>query len=97
MDAVARRRWLGALALVAALGMLLVGHLGLRLGAFGWLIYWLACLGCTLLAIGVALWDAQAVRRHLREERRELLQSTLQNIQSEAQKRGRPPAGGDRE
>lgn len=91
-NAVARRRWLGVLALMAALGMLLAGNRGLRLGAFGWLIYWLVCLGFTFLAIGVAFWDALAVQRRLREERRALLQSTLQNIQSEAQKRAPAPS-----
>jgi hypothetical protein len=91
MDATARRRWIGALALLGALAMLVAGETFLqgRLGAFGFLIFWLLCLGLTSVAIFAALLDFRAVQFRSREEQRRLVETTLEKIQFDA-KLGRP-------
>jgi hypothetical protein len=88
LDATARRRWFGALALMAALAMLVVGETTLqgRLGAFGSLFYWLVCFGFTSLAILAALLDVRALQSRSRQEQRELFQATLKSIETEAKK-----------
>ena len=88
-DATARRRWLGALALAGALGMLLLGETVLkeRLGPLAALAYWLACLGLTTVAILMALLDVRAVQSRSRQEQRALFQDALKNIEAEARKR----------
>lgn len=86
--------------------MLIAGETVLQhhLDGLAFLIYWLACFGLTGLAVIVALLDARQNRRRLREERRDLLQTTLKDIQSAASKRQRPsdkgtlsPSDGERE
>lgn len=91
LNPTARRRWLGVLFLGGAILMLVAGQTVLQnhLGNLGFLLYWLACLGLTGLAVAVALLDARENRRRLRKERRDLLQTTLEDIQSAAQKRRR--------
>jgi hypothetical protein len=85
----ARRRCLGIVFLGGAVLMLIAGQTVLRdrLRDLAFLVYWLACFGLTGLAVAVALLDARENRRRLREERRDLLQTTLKDIQSAAQKR----------
>jgi hypothetical protein len=89
LSSIARRRWVGALALLAALGMLVGGQTVLqgRLEGGGFLLYWLVCFGFTFLAMLVALWDARALRYRSRQEERELLHNTLDQILSEAKAR----------
>lgn len=89
LNAIARRRCLGVGFLTGALLMLIAGEtvLQTRLAGLTFLVYWLACFGLTGLAIIVALLDAQQNRRRLREERRHLLQKTLKDIQSAANKK----------
>jgi drug/metabolite transporter (DMT)-like permease len=89
VDATARRRWFGALVLLAALVMLAVGQTLLEDHLKGWTFvgYWLACLGCLGLAIVAALLDVLALRHRTREEHRALLDETLQQIQTEAKSR----------
>jgi membrane protein implicated in regulation of membrane protease activity len=86
-DFPARRRWFGALALVAALAMLIGGETMLkgRLSALAFLVYWLVCFALTTLALLAAFLDVRAVQRRIRQEERELLDRTLQNIQKDAQ------------
>lgn len=93
LNATARRRWFGALVLLAALGMLIAGETVLegRFEGLGWLVYWLLCLGLTGLAVLVALADVRALRRQIHREERDLLQTTLNEIESEARHRMRPP------
>ena len=71
--------------------MLVVGQTILQnhLRDLAFLVYWLICFTFTGLAVAVALLDARENRRRLREERRDLLQMTLKDIQSAAQKRRR--------
>jgi len=89
MDATARRRWFGALVLFAALALLVAGDTVLkgRMGPVGFLIYWLVCFGLTGVAVVVAMLDYRAVRFRMREENRRLLDSTLRQIESDAQAR----------
>jgi hypothetical protein len=78
------RRWFGFSCLVAALAMLLAG----RTQPGGWLeggafiVYWLLCFVLTFLAILAALVDAIALQREKRASQRELIQSTIEDIQS---------------
>ncbi len=74
-----RRRWFGLLFLLAAVGMLIAGQtwLGARLEGVGFLLYWLTCLGLTLLALLTALLDARATRREIRAEHQEVIRRTL--------------------
>jgi hypothetical protein len=88
-----RRRWFGALCLLAALVMLAVGATLLdgRLSGVALLCYWLGCFVLTALAAGTALIDAARVRAEQREEQRALLESTLQQIEREKRSRQDAP------
>ena len=61
-DATARRRWIGALVLLAALGMVIGGETVLsgKLGNLAFIFYWLVCFGLTGLAILIAILDILA-------------------------------------
>jgi hypothetical protein len=71
-----RRRWFGVFFLVIAAGMLIWGHTILKpyLEGIGFVLYWLACMAFTGLALLTALLDIWAVRRRTREQQRDLLQ-----------------------
>jgi len=88
LDATARRRWLGALALAVALAMLLAGQTVLEnhLGPLGSLVYWLVCAGFTGVAILTAFLDVRALQNRSRKEQRELFHATLENIERDARK-----------
>ncbi len=92
MDGTMRRRCIGGLALLAALGMLIAGETVLksRLGAAEFLFYWLLCFGFTATAIVVAFLDVQALQRRTRQEQKDLLDSTLRKIESEARSKKQP-------
>jgi len=94
LTARARRRWFGAILLLLAVGMLVFGEVFLsgRMSALGSLAYWLVCFGLTVLAMLVALADLKILQGHVRQEERELLQSTLDDIQRDAAKRSRRPS-----
>jgi len=91
LNATARRRWLGGVFLGGAVLMLVVGQTILqnRLRDLAFLGYWLVCFGLTGLAVTVAFLDARENRRRLRHERRDLLQTTLKDIQAAARNRQR--------
>jgi hypothetical protein len=91
LDATARRRWFGVIALAAALAMLLGGQTVLKekLKNLMFVCYWMVCFGFTCLAILVALWDARALRRRTSREHRDLFEATLKEI--EAKTRTKPP------
>ena len=93
LDATARRRWLGAIIVLAAMAMVICGETVLRdrLGPLATLAYWLGCLVLTSLAILVALLDVRALRHRTRREERALFEATLKKIQSEVETRPRPP------
>ncbi|HEY5915720.1 MAG TPA: hypothetical protein VJA21_34475 [Verrucomicrobiae bacterium] len=86
LSGIARRRIVGAGVLGAALLMLILGQTVLRetLSGVGFLIYWLACLALTGLAIAVALADARATGIELRRQNRELIDQTVKGIQEKA-------------
>ena len=71
-----RRRWFGVFFLVIAAGMLIWGQTILKpyLEGIGFVLYWLACMTFTGLALLTALLDIWAVRRRTRKQQRDLLQ-----------------------
>ena len=89
MDPKTRRRWFGAVVLVAALAMLIAGETLLpgRLSNAGFLLYWLVCSALTGLAIVVAFVDVRATQRRVREEQRDLFETTLRKIEQEQTRR----------
>jgi hypothetical protein len=74
-----RWRWFGLLFLLLAFGMVVWGQTWLQphLRGLGFVVYWLVCLGWTLLALITALVDAQAIRRQLRQKQADLLREAL--------------------
>jgi hypothetical protein len=97
LDPNTRRRWIGAVLVLAALGMVVCGETVLRdrLGPLQTLMYWLGCLVLTTLAILVAILDVRALRQRTRREERALFDSTLRKIQSDLETRpqARPRSG----
>ena len=91
LDTTARRRWFGALALLAALGMLICGQTVLsgKLGSLPLMLYWLVCFALTGLAILIAFLDARALQRRTRQEQRDLFEASLREIETEAKARPR--------
>jgi hypothetical protein len=89
LDANFRRRLFGAIVLVVALVMLVVGQTILknRLTDLGFLLYWLVCFCLTGLAAIVALFDAYALRQRARQQRRDLLEEAIKDIEIEARTR----------
>ena len=89
--AIGRRRWVGGGALLLALAMLIAGETLLKdsLGAVAFLFYWMVCFLLTGLAIVIAFIDARAVAQRTREEQRQLMQSTLNQIERQARDRQR--------
>lgn len=85
-DSTARRRILGALFLLAALAMLVGGETVFkeRLSPVQSLVFWLCCLLFTLLAIWVAFRDFRALTQRVSKDQRELFESTLSKIESDA-------------
>src|SRR5262249_17782352 len=85
-----RRRWFGGLCLLGAIIMLALGQFVLpgRLGASGFLIYWLICFVLTVMAAFTALVDLKAVGLLARNEQRELLKETLHDIEEEQRTHG---------
>ena len=84
-----RRRWLGVIALSLALLLLLADEtfLGSRLRGWSYLGYWFACLICTCVALWVALQDARELRIRTRQEERDLLETTLKEVEIQARQR----------
>ena len=94
----ARRRWIGAIFLMMAIGMLIAGETVLRerLQQPGWLLFWvLVIFACTCFAVLIAFLEFSVVRHRAREEQRALLENTLKDIvrEKEARARQRPPPG----
>jgi protein-S-isoprenylcysteine O-methyltransferase Ste14 len=91
LDATSRRRWFGAIVLLAALLMLIAGETVLKqsLKDSWFLIYWLVCFVFTGLAIIVAFLDVRSLGQRVRQERHQLLETTLNQIQSDARKKRR--------
>ena len=88
-----RRRWFGALCLLAALVLLVAGDTRPRPDAnhVFFVTYWLACFLLAALAMATAILDARALRREARDEQRALFEHTLHEIEEKrAGKRNGP-------
>jgi len=74
------RRRLGVFFLLASGVMLLLGFTLLRdrLANLGFLLYWMGCLGFTLLAAMTALLDLLVIRMKAREEQKKELKNVVQ-------------------
>jgi hypothetical protein len=89
----ARRRWFGVFFLIIAAGMLIWGQTFLKpyLEGLEFVIYWLACMGFTALAMGTALLDIWAVRRRTRDQQRDLIRRIFDNGESNQENKGDEP------
>jgi hypothetical protein len=89
LNATIKRRLLGTLFLLAALGMLVAGETVWkdRLGTSVSVLYWLACFVFTMLAIITALRDVRALSEKAVKEQRGLLDTTLREIESDARRK----------
>jgi hypothetical protein len=94
LDATVRRRWLGALSLLAALALLICGETVLkgRLRDVAFILYWLVCFVLTGIAIVVAFLDVRTLQHRVRQEHRDLLETTLKKIETDARSKPRPAA-----
>ena len=74
---------------MAAVAMLIAGETLLKnaLSDVGFLLYWLVCFLFTGLAIVFAFIDVRQVARRTREEQRELMQTTLNQIERQTRDR----------
>jgi hypothetical protein len=97
LDATARRRWFGGLVLFGAVGMLICGETLLkdRLNRLSLVAYWLTCFVLTGLAMIAAFRDLRALQQRTRQQQRELLETTLKQIETEARSKQRQPHGGN--
>jgi hypothetical protein len=82
----ALRRWLGMFCLVVASGLLIWGQTVFApyLKGIAFMLYWAICLLFTVGAIVIALMDIRALRRRTSDERRELIERTLNEIETES-------------
>lgn len=82
------RRLFGAACLIGAVVMLIAGETKPADGSqAGFILYWLVCFVLAGLAMAAAILDLGAVRREARTEQRELLQTTLLDIEAEKKRR----------
>src|SRR6476660_5874445 len=89
LDSTARRRWMGGIALFGAIAMLICGETVLKttLAGGAYLIYWLTCFILTGLAIVLAFMDVRALQRRIRDEHKDLIEGTIERIQSDAKEK----------
>ena len=90
-----RRRWFGVFFLLIAAGMLIWGQTILKpyLRGIGFVLYWLACMAFTGLALLTALLDIWAVRRRTREQQRDLLQRIFDEGEPNEENKPNEPDG----
>ena len=76
------RRVAGGIALLGALVLLIAGETILKpkLEGVGYILYWLACLVLTAVAIGAAFLDVRALRQDTRREHQNLLEDTFKDL-----------------
>src|ERR1051325_11612236 len=81
----ALRRWLGTFCLAVAAGMLIWGQTILKdyLRGLGYVLYWIGSFFFHLAAICIALVDLRVMRRRLRDEQKELVERTLEAVESQ--------------
>ena len=91
-----RRRILGAVFLVSAIGMLILDGtlLKSRLDPLATLLYWTTCVLLTCGAIVCALVDALRSIGQSRREQRALLEDTLHEIEAERARQSKQGGGG---
>jgi len=77
------------LCLGIAFGMLVWGQTVLKshLEGLVFLVYWAVCFLVTTAAIFVALLDLRSLRKSTRQEHRDLLQKTLEELEEESRKK----------
>ena len=82
------RRWFGLFFLALAFGMLIWGQTVLREKLEKthtlFLAYWAMCFVFTFAAILVALIDMRITRKRAREEHKDILQRTLEEIERDS-------------
>lgn len=85
----ARRRWFGLFCLGMAFAMLAWGQTVLKpyLDGLWFLLYWFVCFLFTVSSIFIALLDVRATRRRTRDEQRELIQRTLEDVDDKKERR----------
>jgi len=89
LDATVRRRWLIGIILFAALVMLVCGQTILKssLQKLSFLTYWLICFVLTGLAAIIALRDLRELHQQTRQQQKDLLDTTLRQIENEVRSR----------
>jgi hypothetical protein len=90
----ARRRWLGLMCLGLAAALLIWGQTVLKPHLDGWLylIYWSLCFLFTIGAIIIALIDIRTLRKRTRQEHRDLLERTLEEVEKSPKQKKNGPA-----
>ena len=82
------RRAFGAVCLLVAVAMLLLGESKPASNQdTGFVFYWGACFVFAALAMGAAILDLGAVRREARRQQHDLLETTLLDIEAEKARR----------
>ena len=85
------RRWLGAVCLLTAVGMVVADEFVFkgRLPLVAFFAYWLVCFLLTITAAACALADLRTVHRRSLDEQRNLMEETLRHIERERDERRR--------
>jgi len=93
LDATARRRLFGGIVLAGAVAMLVCGQTILqeRLRGAAFVAYWLVCFVMVGLAIIAAFRDLRVLQSRTRQEHRDLLDTTLKQIETEARTKQAKP------
>jgi len=91
LSATTRRRVLGSLFLLTAVVMVLLGQTVLEecLRGLNYVLYWMACVIMTGLAVLTALLDVRAIQQRSRRDQYDLLTSTVEKIEKDAKARKR--------
>jgi len=86
----------GLVFLIIAVVMLILGETVLRssLQKVSFLIYWMVCFVFTGLAIVFAFLDVAGVQRTAREQQRELLEKTINEIARQKEMKSHQPSTG---
>jgi hypothetical protein len=89
---ISARRTTGGLALLGALALLICGETFLKaqLKGVAYILYWMACLVLTTIAIIAAFMDVRALQRRTRREQEVLIEETFEAM---GKKPGKPGEG----
>ena len=81
----ARRRSIGLFFLLLAVVMVIWGQTVLKphLVQIGYVLYWLACIFCLMVAMAMALIDMWVMGRRNRRQQEELYQRTMMEIKQQ--------------